>query len=209
MLCPVSGWFEWVDEGGQKKQPYFIRRRDGTPTLCASIGQLHDEPRDDNGFVIITVGVRLRSPLPSPGNGWTRRRRRSVPRRCWPQHKVRGLMRIDGAPTSLGVLIARILARNEGFSSPYLILSERGRHVSPSMLRDRWEAREAAQKAAIEAGDPGLGELIREFQFKDIRPKAATEINDLKEASRLLGHTEEEITRAVYVRRGAIAKPAK
>lgn len=117
-------------------------------------------------------------------------------------------MRIDGAPTSLGVLIARILARNEGFSSPYLILSERGRHVSPSMLHDRWE-REAAQKAAIEAGDPGLGELIREFQFKDIRPKAATEINDLKEASRLLGHTEEEITRAVYVRRGAIAKPAK
>lgn len=125
-------------------------------------------------------------------------------------HKVRVLMRIDGAPTSLGVLIARILARNEGFSSPYLILSDRGRHVSPSMLRDRWEAaREAAQKAAIEAGDPGLGELIREFQFKDIRPKAATEINDLKEASRLLGHTEEEITKTVYVRRGAIAKPSK
>lgn len=55
MLCPVSGWFEWVDEGGPKKQPYFIRRRDGTPTLCASIGQVHDEPRDDDGFVIITA----------------------------------------------------------------------------------------------------------------------------------------------------------
>ena len=125
-------------------------------------------------------------------------------------HKVRVLMKIDGVLTSLGVLVARILARNEGFGSPYLILSDRGRHVSPSMLRDRWEAaREAAQKAAIEAGDPELGALIREFQFKDIRPKAATEINDLKEASRLLGHTEEEITKTVYVRRGAIAKPAK
>lgn len=55
MLCPVSGWFEWVDEGEKRKQPYFIRRRDGTPTLCASIGQVHDEPRDDDGFVIITA----------------------------------------------------------------------------------------------------------------------------------------------------------
>ncbi|WP_089394855.1 hypothetical protein [Pseudomonas delhiensis] len=39
--------------------------------------------------------------------------------------------------------------------------------------------------------------------------KAATEINDLKEASRLLGHTEEEITKKIYVRRGAMAKPVK
>lgn len=125
-------------------------------------------------------------------------------------HRVRVLLRVDGVENSLGTLIRQIAARNEQFSSPYLIISERGKHVSPSMLRDRWEAaREAAQKAVIEAGDPGLGAAIREFQFKDIRPKAATEINDLKEASRLLGHTEEEITRAVYVRRGAIAKPAK
>jgi len=78
------------------------------------------------------------------------------------------------------------------------------------MLRDRWEAaREAAQQAAIEAGDPEFGAIIRNFQFKDIRPKAATEINDLKEASRLLGHTEEETTKKIHIRRGAVAKPAK
>lgn len=125
-------------------------------------------------------------------------------------HKVRVIMRQDGADNSLGTLLKQIASRNEHFVSPYLILSARGRRVTQHMLRDRWEAaREAAQKSAIEAGDPELGAMIREFQFKDIRPKAATEINDLKEASRLLGHTEEEITRAVYVRRGAIAKPAK
>ncbi|MED5610927.1 hypothetical protein VV867_24740 [Pseudomonas sp. JH-2] len=39
--------------------------------------------------------------------------------------------------------------------------------------------------------------------------KAATEINDLKEASRLLGHTEEEIAKKIYIRRSFIAKPAK
>ncbi|AMO77194.1 hypothetical protein P3W55_04605 [Pseudomonas citronellolis] len=78
------------------------------------------------------------------------------------------------------------------------------------MLRDRREAaREAAQQAAIEAGDPKFGTIIRNFQFKDIRPKATTEINDLKDASRLLGHTEEEITEKFYIHRGFVAKPAK
>ncbi|MDI6527396.1 SOS response-associated peptidase [Pseudomonas otitidis] len=55
MLCPISGWYEWVDEGEPKKAPYYIRRRDGAPTFCAAIGQVHDEPRDDDGFVIITA----------------------------------------------------------------------------------------------------------------------------------------------------------
>lgn len=111
-------------------------------------------------------------------------------------HKV-CVMRIDGVLTSMGVLVARILARDEGADSL-------------CMLQNRWKAvREATQKAVIEADAPELEALIRESQLKDIRSKAATEINDLKEASRLLGHTEEEITKTVYVRRGAIAKPSK
>ncbi|ROL87985.1 SOS response-associated peptidase family protein [Pseudomonas protegens] len=57
-ICPIDSWFEWVDEGGPKKQPYLIRHRDGAPILCASIGQLpqSDESRDEHdGFVIITA----------------------------------------------------------------------------------------------------------------------------------------------------------
>lgn len=57
--------------------------------------------------------------------------------------------------------------------------------------------------------DEQLAIEVPQFQFQDIRPKAATEINDVKDASRLLGHTEEEITKKVYVRCGAIAQPAK
>jgi len=30
-IVPIHNWFEWVDEGGLKKQPYLIRRRDGRP----------------------------------------------------------------------------------------------------------------------------------------------------------------------------------
>ncbi|MDG3876959.1 SOS response-associated peptidase [Pseudomonas aeruginosa] len=58
-LTPVSGWFEWVDEGGgTQKQPYHIQHADGSPILCAAIGQfpgLDDEPADHHGFVIITA----------------------------------------------------------------------------------------------------------------------------------------------------------
>lgn len=48
-----------------------------------------------------------------------------------------------------------------------------------------------------------------QFQFRDIRPKAASEINDLSAASVLLDHSKEGIAERVYRRVGAIAKPSK
>ncbi|HHX6978754.1 TPA: SOS response-associated peptidase [Pseudomonas aeruginosa] len=57
-LTPVSGWFEWVAESGPRKQPFHIQHRDGSPILCAAIGQfpgLDDEPGEQHGFVIITA----------------------------------------------------------------------------------------------------------------------------------------------------------
>lgn len=46
-------------------------------------------------------------------------------------------------------------------------------------------------------------------QYRDIRPKAASEITDLSQASSLLGHTHEGITRRVYVRVGKVVDPVK
>ncbi|WP_325985764.1 SOS response-associated peptidase family protein [Pseudomonas protegens] len=60
-ICPIDNWFEWVDEGGPKKQPYLIRHRDGSPILCASIGQLPEPNEGDgehDGFVIITADAQ-------------------------------------------------------------------------------------------------------------------------------------------------------
>lgn len=57
-ITPIDGWFEWVDEGEPKKQPYFIRRKDGEPCLCASIGQWphgDEDHGEHDGFVIITA----------------------------------------------------------------------------------------------------------------------------------------------------------
>ena len=78
--------------------------------------------------------------------------------------------------------------------------------MTATMLRKRWDlAREKAQLQAIQDGDTLLAGRIAEFQFRDIRPKAASEIKDIGEASLLLGH----ITERVYRRLGAIAQPSK
>ena len=53
-----------------------------------------------------------------------------------------------------------------------------------------------------------LASRIRAFQFRDIRPKAASEL-PLDHASKLLGHTEHEITEKVYRRVGEVVKPTK
>lgn len=64
-------------------------------------------------------------------------------------------------------------------------------------------------KAAVAAGDQVLASRISQFQFRDIRPQAASEIVDVDQASLLLGHTKGDITGRVYRRVGALAKPTK
>ncbi|MNJ67571.1 hypothetical protein D3C77_637550 [compost metagenome] len=69
--------------------------------------------------------------------------------------------------------------------------------------------RQAATAYAIENQDKELAEQIKQFQFRDIRPKAASEIGDLTHASRLLGHTDKRITETVYRRVGEVVKPTR
>jgi hypothetical protein len=67
------------------------------------------------------------------------------------------------------------------------------------MLRHRWDdAREDAVKEAVAAGDQVLAVRISQFQFRDIRPKAASEITDVDHAGLLLGHTKGYLTERVY-----------
>jgi integrase len=54
-----------------------------------------------------------------------------------------------------------------------------------------------------------LAERIQAFQFRNIRPKAASEIASLEDASKLLGHTDKQTTQKVYRRVGEIVKPTK
>lgn len=119
----------------------------------------------------------------------------------------------DGAnETDLCIFINGLLDRRvqAGIKTSILITNQAGLRMSYNMLRNRWdEAREAAATKAAADGDTELAATIRKFQFRDIRPKAGSEIEDIKEASRLLGHSTEEMTKKVYRRVGEIVKPTK
>ncbi|MNL98854.1 tyrosine-type recombinase/integrase [Pseudomonas putida] len=124
--------------------------------------------------------------------------------------RLRIVLEVDGVKNSLGQLLERIMRRTSKHLSPFFILNEHGKRMSWPMLRNRWaDAREAARVKAEVEKKPDLANRIAQFQFRDIRPKAASEINDLSDASVLLGHSKEGITERVYRRVGAIAKPSK
>ncbi len=86
------------------------------------------------------------------------------------------------------------------------LLGERQQHT----LRVRFDAaRNDAIKELLEQGNKELAARVRQFQFRDIRPKAASEIGDVLAASKLLGHTEQELTKKVYIRVGETVKPTR
>lgn len=114
--------------------------------------------------------------------------------------------------TDLCIFINSLLDRRAqaGVKTSILITNQAGLRMSYNMLRNRWdEARDAAATKAATEGDTELAATIRKFQFRDIRPKAGSEIEDIKDASRLLGHSTEEMTKKVYRRVGEIVKPTK
>ena len=114
--------------------------------------------------------------------------------------------------TDLCIFINGLLDRRvqAGTKTSILITNQAGLRMSYNMLRNRWdEARENAAIKAVTNGDMVLGDAIRQFQFRDIRPKAASEIDNIADASRLLGHSNQEMTKKVYRRVGEIVTPTK
>lgn len=123
--------------------------------------------------------------------------------------KLRILLDDGGIRTELGKVIDRIKGRERKVASLFLISTPAGKALNQWTLRTRFDdARADAVKAAQKAGDDALAERIKAFQFRDIRPKAASEM-DLGHASKLLGHTEHEITEKVYRRVGETVKPTR
>jgi len=67
----------------------------------------------------------------------------------------------------------------------------------------------AARQSAAKKADSPLSEKIMKFQFRDIRPKTATDIADIESASKLLGHTRQEMTKRVYRRKPEKVMPTR
>ena len=127
------------------------------------------------------------------------------------QKRLRISLNYEGKDTKLSLFINQLLERRavKGIRNLRLITNTSGLRMSSQMLRNRWdEARAKAVKKAIADDDLKLVTMVRQFQFRDIRPKAASEIG-LEHASRLLGHSREEITRKVYRRIGEVVQPTE
>lgn len=123
-------------------------------------------------------------------------------------HKLRILLTVNGQATDLGRLLERLRSRPRAVGSFYLVaLPATGRPLTAVMLQRR--VRLARSAAIAAARDPELIARIAQAQFRDIRPKAASEIASLADAADLLGHTEQEITSRVYTRIGKAVKPTR
>ena len=80
----------------------------------------------------------------------------------------------------------------DGSGAPRVVPSDRRANYRRASL--------AGVSAASASADPST---------RRIRPRAASDIGDLAAASKLLGHTEQQITRKVYRRVGETVKPTK
>jgi integrase len=130
------------------------------------------------------------------------------------QGKTKKILRIrltsGGLRTGLGMCIDRLLVRAQACKSGHLICTEDGAPLTAKMLRGRYDKALAAAAAAAEANDNAdLAERIKQFQFRNIRPKAGSEIESLAGASELMGHTNQAITKRVYRRKGEVVNPTK
>lgn len=110
---------------------------------------------------------------------------------------------------NLSAVLPDLLARRRAIQADHLMLlsTPTGKRVSPTMLRDRYEAaREAAAKQAEADGKPELAERIRAMFLRDMRKRAADLAED---PSGLLQHSDPRLTERHYLSRARRGKPAR
>lgn len=103
-------------------------------------------------------------------------------------------------------VVDRILARKAAIKgkvrSLSLVVNEKGQALSPSALDNRFE--DARRTAGV---------ALNSFQFRDLRSKAATEVDDsvgIEAAQRLLGHKSPAMTKHyVRNRKGKLVQPTR
>ncbi len=102
----------------------------------------------------------------------------------WVRQNKTGKMIAVELTGELKSVVNAILVRPRAATSVYLVQTNEGRRLTYAMLRNRFDdAREAAGA---------------KFQFRDIRPKAATDSGSLQEAQALLGHESSATTKRHY-----------
>lgn len=109
------------------------------------------------------------------------------------QGKTRTPLRISDE-ADLAAALERMLNRRRTATGAYLVQDDAGQPLTYWMLEDRWA------KARTAAGLPDI-------QMRDLRGKAATDVDDLAHAQALLGHASRAMTEK-YVKQRAGARVA-
>lgn len=94
---------------------------------------------------------------------------------------------------------------------PYLIRNEDEQPMTLDTLRQRFQKiRAAAIEHAQDCGQHALAASLASFQFRDLRAKGASDIEDLRHANTLLAHPSEQMTEHYRRKRvGALVRPVK
>lgn len=112
----------------------------------------------------------------------------------------------------LSAVLPGLLTRRRAIQASHVMLlsTHTGRPVSPTMLRDRYEAaREAAAIKAEGAGQLELAAAIRAMYLRDMRSRAADLAEDAGAAQKLLQHGSQATTVRHYRTRAEKLKPAR
>jgi integrase len=129
----------------------------------------------------------------------------------WLQQNKTGTKLRIAIEGELAIVINRIKARKYKIRTTALIVDEKGRTLTASALRGRFD--KAREDAIGKTENADLAKRIKGFQFRDLRAKAGTDkegTDGMSAAKDLLGHADESMTRN-YVRHrvGKLMKPTK
>ena len=103
-------------------------------------------------------------------------------------------------------VLKRVLERPRPATGAWLVQTRLGQSLTVHTLQRCFQT----ARAAAAARNRGLASELMAFQFRDLRPKAATDSQDLKSAQELLGHSDETTTARIYRRvRGTKVKPLR
>lgn len=206
-IALLSAIWSWAREQGYTKLPnptVDVERNRGagrdiyvSDQLFDRVYQQADQPTRDAMDLAHLAGQR-------PGDSLRMREQDIIDGALWVRQGKTGAkvrVRVIG---KLAEVVDRIMARKAAMKvrSFALVVNERGQPLSPAALDYRFgQARQAA----------GVGTM--DFQFRDLRAKAATEVEDARgmdAAQDLLGHADRSMTKHYVKRRmGRLTNPTK